>query len=91
MTSSKLDRIGGFMKRWIKGIMFFGYNVRGVECFYILDKSGTSREVPFSWELIQDNGLVRAWDQVKDYLAKTHSFAYDYKSDMIIHSGAYGV
>ena len=86
MTSSKLDTIGNFMKRWSKSVVFFGYNKNLVLCFYIKQGS-TCREVPYSWELIQDNGLTRAWKEIKAYLARTHSFAYDLRSEMIIEKG----
>jgi len=90
MTSSKLDRIGGFMKRWINSVVYYGYNAKGVECFYIV-KGTTVREIPYSWELIQDNGLKNSWNSLKTFLGRNYSFAYDYKSDILIDSGKFGV
>ena len=86
MTSSKLDKIANFMKRWTNSVITYGYNVKGVECFYIV-RGAMTKEIPCSWELIQDDGLVRAWDMLKTFLSRNYTFAYDYKSDVIIHSG----
>jgi hypothetical protein len=90
MTSTKLDCVGGFMKHWINSVIYYGYNTKGIECFYIV-KGSKTREIPYSWELIQDNGLIRAWDTLKTFLSRNYSFAYDYKSDVLIHSGKLGV
>ena len=90
MTATKLDRIANFMKRWTNSVVYYGYNTKGVECFYIV-RGAMVKEIPCSWELIQDNGLVRAWDTLKTFLSRNYSFAYDWKSDNLIHSGKLGV
>lgn len=86
MTSSKMDKIGNFMKRWINSVVYAGYNPVGVLCFYVV-KGIKAKEIPFTWELIQDDGLERAWSMVKAYLGRNYSFAYDYKSDCLIAKG----
>jgi len=88
MPSKKLDAIGNFMKRWINSVVYFGYNVKGIECFYVV-KNKKSIEIPYSWELIQDHGLKRAWNEIKNFLCRNYNFAYDYKSEVIIDSGKF--
>ena len=88
MTSKKLNCIGGFLKRWISGVLYAGYNKNMVLCFYI--RKGTMiREVPHSWEFIQDNrnGITGAWLEIKEYLCRNYSMCYDLKSDTLIQSG----
>ena len=67
MSSIKLNKIGGFLRRWINSVIFVGYNINDVLCFYIV-RSGQIREVPHSWELIQDKGCRQAWQDMKEFL-----------------------
>ena len=90
MTSKQLDRIGHFMKRWICGVVCAGYNSEGMPCFYIRAK-GRDREIPFSWELIHDKGTAQAWQDIKSYLCRNYSFAYEAKSETLINSGFFEV
>ena len=89
MSSVKLNKIGNFLKYWKDAILYAGYNSNGIECFYII-RGQEKREIPHSWEYITDQGMIQAWNNLKKFLDKNFTIAYDYKSDCLVHDGFFG-
>ena len=90
MASKKLRKIAYFLRRWKNGVMYAGYNSKGVLCLYLRIANDT-REIPFSWEYICDCGLKQAWNDVKNFWGDKVSVAYDPKSEQLIDSGFFEV
>ena len=86
MTSKMLNRIGNFLKYHKNSILFFGYSINGLECFYIR-KGDKFITIPFSSEFICEHGNTTAWNKLKTYLGNSNTIAYDAKTDLILSKG----
>ena len=83
MSGKQLNRIGNFLKYWKNCVLFYGYNDKGIECFFI-KKGDSYKEIPYSSEYICENGCNTAWSNMKQYLSRNDSIAYDAVSDLVL-------
>jgi len=90
MASKKLRKIAYFLRRWKNGVLYAGYNSKGIPCLYIRVGNDT-REIPFSWEYICDNGMKKTWQDVKTFWSNGVSIAYDPKSEQLVNAGFFEV